>query len=147
MLVVEPVRPEDVDAVARLAARTLSEQYDPSWLAGHMGESAQAPFWVARDVRTNQLVGFALADRDGVEGHLLAIGVDKHNRKRGIGSALVKTVRSDLARRGAYTLRLEVRVDDLAAQAFYTRHGFQPDGLQEAVYRDGADAVTMSRPL
>ncbi len=145
MLVVEPARKEDVEAVSRLAARTLSEQYDPRWLAAHMGEGS--PFWVARDVRTNQLVGFALADREGVEGHLLAIGVDKANRSRGIGSALVKTVRTDLAKAGAYRLRLEVRADDPAAQAFYARHGFAPEGLEEAVYRDGGDAVMMARPL
>lgn len=131
--------------MTRLAARTLSEQYDPAWLAGHMG--TQSPFWVARDVRTNQLVGFALADRQGVEGHLLALGVDRTLRKRGIGSALVKTVRNDLARSGAWRLRLEVRADDTEAQAFYVRHGFAPEGLESAVYRDGADAVRMGRPL
>ncbi len=145
MLVVEPARNEDMDAVSRLAARTLSEQYDPEWLASHMGE--RTPFWVARDVRLNQVVGFALADRDGVEGHLLAIAVDKASQKRGIGSALVKTVRNDLALSGAYRLRLEVRSDDAATQAFYARHGFAPEGIQESVYRDGGDAVTMARPL
>lgn len=145
MLVVEPARFEDVDAVTRLAARTLSEQYDPAWLAAHMGE--RSPFWVARDVRSNAVVGFALADREGVEGHLLAIGVDRQRRNRGVGSALVSTVRNDLARAGAYRLSLEVRADDVGAQAFYARHGFAPEGIQERVYRDGGDAVTMARPL
>lgn len=145
MLVVEPARKEDLDRVSRLAARTLSEQYEPEWLAAHMGE--RSPFWVARDVRTNEVVGFALADREGLEGHLLAIGVDRANRQRGIGSALVKTVKSDLARAGAYRLVLEVRADDQATQAFYTRHGFAPEGLTEGVYRDGGDALTMVRPL
>ncbi|MEK6985044.1 MAG: GNAT family N-acetyltransferase [Candidatus Thermoplasmatota archaeon] len=145
MLVVEPIRNEDVDAVADLAARTMSEHYDPEWLAAHA--AGRGPFWVARDVERNELVGFALAGRNGAEGHLLAIGVDAARRHRGIGSALVRTVRNDLARSGAFRLTLEVRAEDTAAQAFYSRHGFAPEGLEAAVYRDGGDAVKMARPL
>jgi ribosomal-protein-alanine N-acetyltransferase len=146
MLVVEPVREKDVVPVARLAMSTLRERYDPEWLAGQ-AQAQPGTFLVARDVPTNHIVGFALANREECEGHLLAIAVERQRRGEGIGSALLSNVRDELARGGAYRLSLEVRADDPKAQDFYRRHGFWPEGLASHVYSDGADAVKMARPL
>jgi [ribosomal protein S18]-alanine N-acetyltransferase len=145
MLVVEPARGSDMEPVARLAAHALAESYDPAWLARHAW--GRGTFLVARDVPTNQVVGFAVAERESCEAHLLAIAVETGRRGEGIGSHLLRTVRQELARAGAYRLELEVRADDARAQAFYVRHGFMPRGLESGVYRDGGDAVRMERPL
>lgn len=144
MLVVEPMRNADADPVARLAARALTESYDPGWLAGQPEGSTCL---VARDVPTNRVVGFALAASESCEGHLLAIAVDRPFRGIGIGSALLRNVRQELARCGAMRLRLEVRAEDQATQDFYRRHGFSPEGLETHVYSDGGDAILMARPL
>ena len=48
-----------------------------------------------------------------------------------------RNVRQELTRSGAMRLKLEVRAEDQATQAFYTRHGFCPEGLEEHVY-DGS---------
>ena len=146
MLVVEPVRDGDLDPVSWLAYRALQEQYDPDWLAHH-AQTKTGTFLVARDVPTNRIVGFALADNEACEGHLLALAVDRQRRGEGIGSALLKNVRDHMARQGAYKLSLEVRADDQKAQVFYSRHGFSPEGLETHVYSDGSDAVKMARPL
>lgn len=146
MLVVEPVRDGDLDPVAWLAYRALKEQYDANWLAAH-AKTHSGTFLVARDVPTNKIVGFALADQEACEGHLLALAVDSQRRGEGIGSALLKNVRDHLARQGAFRMSLEVRADDPKAQVFYSRHGFAPQGLESHVYSDGADAVKMARPL
>lgn len=146
MLAIEPVRASDVDPVAKLAMRALQEQYDPEWLA-EQAVAQRKTFLVARDIPTNSVVGFALANRDQAEGHLLALAVDSQRRGEGIGSALLSHVRQDLARSGAYRMHLEVRADDRAAQDFYRRQGFWPKGLEAHVYSDGSDAIKMERPL
>lgn len=146
MLVVEPVRNADVDPVARLAVRTLKERYDPAWLAEH-AHFDNGTFLVARDVPTNQIVGFAVAEAQETQGHLLALAVDANLRGQGIGRALLRDVRERLRNQGAMNLKLDVRWDDPAAQRFYARHGFHPAGLKEGVYADGADALEMARPL
>lgn len=146
VLAIEPVRASDVEPVARLAMKALREQYDPTWLADHAASEGRT-FLVARDIPTNHVVGFALANRGEAEGHLLAIAVDRQRRGEGIGSALLSHVRQDLAKAGAFKMKLEVRADDSAAQAFYRRHGFWPHGLEPGVYADGGDAITMERPL
>jgi ribosomal-protein-alanine N-acetyltransferase len=145
MLIVEPMRNADAMSVARLAARSLSEAYDPQWLTDQPG--APRTCLVARDIHADRVVGFAVAAKDSCEGHLLAIAVDDQYRGNGIGSALLKNVRQELTRSGAMRLKLEVRAEDRAAQAFYTRHGFAPEGLESHVYSDGGDAVRMAQPL
>lgn len=146
MLVVEPVRNTDVDPVARLALQTLQERYSPEWLAEHAG-AGNGTFLVARDIPTNQVVGFALAQNGESEGHLLALAVDAQRRGQGIGRALLADVREHLRRQGALRMRLDVRWDDPTARRFYARQGFAPQGIKEGVYADGADALEMAKPL
>jgi len=81
------------------------------------------------------------------EGHVLALAVDQAWRGEGIGSALLSRVRSELRRDGAMHLCLEVRASNRSAVAFYQRHGFHPEGLQEHAYADGEDAVRFGRPI
>lgn len=147
MLVVEPVRNADVDPVARLALDALKERYTAEWLAAHAAGAQQGTFLVARDVPTNQVVGFALAEANETEGHLLALAVDAKRRGQGIGRALLADVREQMRRQGAMRLRLDVRWDDPAARRFYARQGFAPNGIKENVYADGADALEMAKPL
>lgn len=146
MLVVEPVRNADVDPVARLALESLQERYAADWLAQHAHVS-KGTFLVARDIPTNQIVGFALAEKTEGQGHLLALAVDSHRRGQGIGRALLADVRERMRSQGAQALRLDVRWDDPAARRFYARAGFEPLGIKEGVYSDGADALEMVKPL
>lgn len=145
MLVVEPARNQDAQALAELAARTLSETFAPEWLSAHM--APRNACFVARDVPSNRVVGFALAERSGPEAHLLALAVDAQTREKGVGTNLVKTVGREMGRDGAWRMALEVRADNPSAQQFYARLGFVPEGLKEGVYRDGGSAVQMARPL
>jgi [ribosomal protein S18]-alanine N-acetyltransferase len=145
MLVVDPASDDDLRSVARLAREALSEMYAEEWLEAHLHNHQVL---VARDLAANQVVGFAVADRSGpCEGHLAALAVDRFHRRRGVGSALLRGVQDHLVRGGAYRLQLEVRADDPEAKAFYTRHGFSPEGLMDHAYRDGASAVRYARPL
>ena len=146
MLVVEPLRNTDVDPVARLAIASLRERYAPEWLEEH-ARLGSGTFLVARDVPTNQVVGFAVAQADEAEGHLLALAVDAQRRGQGIGRALLADVREHMRRQGAMRLTLDVRWDDPSARTFYARQGFAPAGIKEGVYSDGADALEMAKPL
>lgn len=145
MLVVEPADRRDLTQVARLAAEALSERYSTEWILEHADDGRVV---VAREISTGQILGFAMArHEEPCQGHLLALAVDRRHRGQGIGSALLRRVGAEMARTGAYCLCLEVRADDPAAQAFYLRHGFHPEGMASHVYSDGADAVRLARPL
>ena len=147
MLVVEPVRNADVDPVARLALKSLQERYNSEFLAEHASKVRDGTFLVARDVPTNAIVGFALAEKAEAEGHLLALAVDSQRRGQGIGRALLAETRDRMRRQGAHTLKLDVRWDDPSARQFYAKAGFQPRGIRENVYSDGGDALEMVKSL
>ena len=141
MLVVEPVQEDQVADVVRLAGNAL--RLDPT-----RAEMNQPCCMVAREVATGRIMGFALADRQAAcESHLLALAVDGHHRGEGIGSRLLERVRHQMRQEGAMRMVLDVRADDRAAQAFYVRHGFSPEGLHRQAYPDGEDAVQYARPL
>lgn len=143
MLVVGRARMDEVDRLAAMVAQDL--QVNPEWLA----EATLCDgCMVARDTRTDEMLGFAVVRReDACEGHLLALAVDRMHRGLGVGSALLKSVHDVMLRAGAMRLRLEVRADNPKAQAFYARHGFAPEGVESRAYPDGEDAVRLARPL
>lgn len=142
MLVVEPAEGGEVGRLVRMAM-DATHDIDPEWLAAHHDACM-----VARDTRSDEILGFAVVRKEAAcQGHVLAIAVDRMHRDQGVGSALLKSVQDVMLRSGAMSLRLDVRSDNLRAQAFYARHGFAPTGLQSHAYPDGADAVSYARPI
>ncbi len=65
----------------------------------------------------------------------------------GIGSALLAQAEATARERGVVTMRLEVRVDNDRAIAFYLRHGYETVGRTHDYYEDHSDAVRMRKRL
>jgi ribosomal-protein-alanine N-acetyltransferase len=97
------------------------------------------------------LAGFAMAEiahRDGIRaGLLITIDVAPRFRRRGLGAALMQAVEDGMKAAGAELLRLEVAVDNDAAQRFDAKLGFLPIGRIPRYYQTGMDAIVMERPL
>lgn len=100
---------------------------------------------------TGRIAGFAIAGRQlrkgALLGRLITIDVDAEFRRAGIGSSLLGEVESRLREIGASVLLLEVAVDNLAAQQFYSRHGFTSTGRIRGYYLGRIDAVVMEKAL
>ena len=96
--------------------------------------------WVAEDA--GGLLGYAVVRSfpDGVE--LFNILVPKHARRRGVGTALMQAIH---AQASGQTVWLEVRASNASAQRFYEGLGYEQIGVRARYYRDGEDAVLMSR--
>lgn len=75
--------------------------------------------------RSTPICGFIIAHRRrGGFGHILTIDVDPYFRQHGVGTKLLLSAHERLAREGSHTIFLETAVDNLAAIAFYKRHGY-----------------------
>lgn len=100
---------------------------------------------------SGRLAGFAIAGkhlRKGkMLGRLITIDVDSGLRRRGLGQALLTAAVDWLRREGATAVVLEVAVDNLAAQAFYERHGFVRTGRIPGYYLGRIDALVMEKEL
>lgn len=144
MLVVDSAWPSEVSEVVRIAADSLVD-LDPEHFAYACSRDTCV---VARESRSGRVLGFAVAKRqEPCEGHILALAVDRMHRGEGIGSALLHGVKDAMVRSGAYRLSLEVRADNGAAQEFYARNGFRPEGLHPRAFPDGEDAVWYGKSI
>jgi ribosomal-protein-alanine N-acetyltransferase len=94
--------------------------------------------------------GFAMTRSVADEAELLLLGVAPDFRRRGVGSALLRSVEADCRAAGVATLHLEVRAGNEAVR-LYTGNGFAKVGERRAYYRSKTgqahDAHTYSRSL
>lgn len=93
------------------------------------------------------LLGHALGRATSDEGEVLEIGVSPELRRQGLGALLMRELHRRLGALGARTCWLEVRADNMAAQALYRRLGYEAVGRRPRYYPDGQDAVLMAREL
>ncbi len=100
------------------------------------------PVYVAENGITplGYIVGRAVVD----QGEILNLGVTLSARRRGIGTALVRRLLEDFARRGVVSAFLEVRESNLPAQQLYESFGFAAVGRRPRYYqRPMEDAVVL----
>ncbi len=147
MYKVEPFQPSDLIPVMRLASRVLPEQYPVEFYL-QLARNHGPLFKVVREIGSGQLLGFIVAARQpGLRSNVLLFGVDPAHQGRGIGRSLLRSVQRSLTLSNVRELDLEVRPDNVRAIDFYRREGFAVTGLESKVYKDGSDALHMSKPL
>lgn len=112
----------------------------PSWfgiesaIQEYVAEAAVKPSYLA--ISHDSVVGIALISRHYPESaELFLIAVDPEHRSRGVGSALIDAIESDLAADGVTMLQVKTVGESFedagyaATRAFYRARGFVP--LQE----------------
>jgi ribosomal-protein-alanine N-acetyltransferase len=78
-------------------------------------------------------------------GRLYSLVVDPAVRGRGLGRVLLADAEAQARRAGCRGLRLEVRQDNLAANALYAAAGYQRLASLPAYYEDGGDGWRLVR--
>jgi ribosomal-protein-alanine N-acetyltransferase len=97
---------------------------------------------------SGQVVGYLMAWKIVDQLHLLNIATDPEFQRKGVATALLLAAARRAAAWGLIEITLEVRESNLAARAFYARHGFLPRGLRRGYYVDnGEDAIVMTRRI
>lgn len=89
------------------------------------------------------LVGTVMAGYDGHRGWINYLAVDIGQRRRGIGTALMRDAERRLKLFGCPKINLQVRRENTAVHAFYAALGFVEDeavSLGKRLEQDGNDA-------
>ena len=71
-----------------------------------------------------------LAERDATTGVLSHMAVDAAHRGDGVGAVLLDAFVDTAKAQGARSIRLSTAANNVAAQRFYERHGWQSGGQQ-----------------
>lgn len=139
--------PADTDALT--AIEVDSYPLDP-WPAAAFDAAAGSPHTYVSRVAVEPagaVIGYAvvLLAADQAELHNLTVRAD--HRRRGLARRLLDDVLSEVSRRGAGEVFLEVQHDNEPAIALYTAYGFTVVGRRRNYYARGVDAVLMRRVL
>ena len=136
-----PASPEDARALARLAARTLSEAWSEVGLREAL-EQGVCRALAARDAGGN-VRGFVLGRHVLTESQILLVVVEPGWQGHGLGRRMLEDYLARARSEGAITATLEVRSSNRGAQAVYERLGFVTQGQRPGFYADGEDALLM----
>lgn len=95
------------------------------------------------------VVGAALClcSSSRAEGRIASIAVLERERRRGVGSLLLRETEARLEARGARTFGLEVDVENGPAIAMYTKHGYALRAIVRDYYGAGRHAYVMEKSL
>ena len=96
----------------------------------------------------SSIIGFIVGERVRDTGHIITIDVRAEARRYKVGSALLELAEKELRASKSSIVRLETAVDNVAALAFYKRHGYTVvRTLPRYYHATGMDAFLLSVQL
>ena len=133
------LRLDNVEEAASLHALAMAEGLGgPAWTAETFATLLRTPGtfgWMVPDE------GLLLIRQAADEAEIFTIGVAPAARRKGVARTLLETAAIALAALKVERLLLEVAVDNLPAQRFYSSEGFKTVGRRPGYYKRGAGSV------
>jgi ribosomal-protein-alanine N-acetyltransferase len=133
----------DVEAILALEAAAFADPWTRAQVLAELAQPRSVVLLAFADPEV--AAGYVALRHGGGEGEILRLAVAPQARRRGVATALVREGLVRLVRAGAGLACLEVRADNRAATAFYQGLGFARAGRRRTYYRDGCDALVLSR--
>ena len=139
-------KPEDFDVLWRIDQECFPPgiSYSRPELRAYMRQ--RGAFTLAAEGGRGEIAGFIVA-HNGPTGHIVTIDVIAGARRSGVGSLLLEKAEDRLRAGGSAAVGLETAVDNLAAIAFYKRHGYSVVRTWPRYYSNGVDALVMKKNL
>lgn len=141
----------DIAAVDAVMEAAFEPRFGEAWTRNQcLGVIAMPGVRLTLALVDGSLAGFAMVRAVAGEAELLLLAVAPAARRRGVGTALLRSVIADAVAGGVADLHLEVRADNEAVR-LYNEHGFRKVGERRHYYRGKAgqlfDAHTYRLPL
>jgi ribosomal-protein-alanine N-acetyltransferase len=94
-----------------------------------------------------KMSGFILAEEHPPLAHIITIDVIEAERRRGMGSALLHAIETNLTRHAVRIIVLETATNNEPAVAFWKKHGYRVEGVLKRYYLGRMDAYEMKKVL
>ncbi|HJP40746.1 MAG TPA: ribosomal protein S18-alanine N-acetyltransferase [Dehalococcoidia bacterium] len=144
---VRKMEKRDISATASLENRAFDESWSATVFKSEFERNRLAHYFVAE---TNghggrgRILGFAGLWAMVNQAHVVAVGVEPHERRRGLARLLVCRLLQYARELGMADATLECRRSNEPARRLYRQFGFCEVGERKRYYRDGEDAVIMT---
>jgi ribosomal-protein-alanine N-acetyltransferase len=144
--VIREFKPEDFETLWRMDQECFPPEiaYSKQELKSYVRH--QKSFTLVAADENGEIAGFIVV-HEGATGHVITIDVSAGARRSGVGSRLLQAGEDRLRAGGAPAVGLETAVDNLAALAFYKRHGYSVIRTWPRYYSNGVDALVMKKEL
>ena len=135
----------DVEAVHALETALFPDPWSVETFWSELAHVPETRHYVVADAADDgEVVGYAGLVSTGHQADVQTLGVRGDHQGRGLGGELLRALLDEARRRGAGEVLLEVRAENVAAQALYARHGFERIGVRRGYYRPGGtDALVL----
>jgi [ribosomal protein S18]-alanine N-acetyltransferase len=143
---IRPFRADDVNVAAQILRESPgAANWSPAGREMLQGDTGVIALVCEVD---SSVIGFLIARQVADEAEILNLAVNPQSRRTGHGSALLRGVLQAFQQRQVARAFLEVRESNVAAIAFYHKHGFVPTGRRNAYYSSPQeDALIMVKKL
>jgi [ribosomal protein S18]-alanine N-acetyltransferase len=139
---------DDLDQVKEIDHLSFSIPWPPTSYRFEIRENPGSILWVAEVTSPSgekAVIGMVVVWMILDEAHIATIAVHPDCRGRRIGRELLAVALKEAIEKGAVESSLEVRANNLVAQAVYRDFGYQVTGLRPRYYKDNQeDAVLMT---
>ncbi len=137
-----PMRWWDLQDVLPLEEALFEDAWSEALYWSELAQGGNRTYLVA--TTDEQVIGYAGLAVYPDEAYVQTLGVDPAHQRRGVATLLLVALMRDARHRGLDVVGLEVRVDNVGAQALYRRFGFAPVGLRKGYYQpSNVDALVM----
>ncbi len=129
-MLVRPFQDSDEHAVIDLWREVFNseEPHNDPARAIRQKRAIERDLFLVADV-DGAVVGTAMGGYDGHRGWIYSVAVSPGFRRRGIASALIRRLETDLAHRGCLKVNLQVRVGNVQAILLYEELGYCVEDL------------------
>ena len=143
-------RAADAVDIAAMSRDYIEDGLPWTWTAGRVEAAIrEADINVVVAGERRAISAFGIMSYPDDDAHLLLFAVRKNQRRRGVGSAILRWLEEAADTAGAKRIRVECRRDNAAARNFYCEHGYQELSITTKFYRglkDGIHLVKWLRP-
>lgn len=145
---IRPLTQKHLNEVLRLNVRCFrnGENYTKHTFNYLLSEPRNLSYRTITPLQEMVAFVFILVNEDG-SAHLTTIGVAPEHRRRGLARQLLQHVENALRLRGVFTIVLEVRVSNTAAQDLYRESGYAIVQRLAKYYNNGEDCFLMMKSL
>ena len=144
----EPARIADAARLAAMSHALIESGLQPAWGAERIRWHVRHPESVVLTARSDRTIaGFAIMRYADEAAHLNLLAVDPAHRRRGIARRLVTWLEETALTAGTYTIGLELRAQNQAAQDFYRVLGYREVGRVPGYYQGIEAAIRMERDV
>jgi ribosomal-protein-alanine N-acetyltransferase len=144
-------RAADAVDIAAMSRDYIEDGLPWTWTAGRVEAAIrEADINVVVAGERRAISAFGIMSYPDDDAHLLLFAVRQNQRRRGVGSAILRWLEKAADTAGAKRIRVECRRDNVGARNFYCEHGYQELSITTKFYRglkDGIHLVKWLRPI